>query len=267
MEKIRKNLIMVALTVLSLSLFTLSSCSEEDPTYAEPTISVEVLSNKPGAIQFLVAVTAPAGLKEVVVGDDVKSYSSKETSDIYTYTYSGSGNSLTFEVTDVKNRTQEKTVSVDAVQIVSENITADVSWTKDKKYLLKGNIFVTNNAKLTIQAGTVIFGDKVSKGALIIERGSQLLAAGTAAEPIVFTSGAPAGFRNYGDWGGLVILGKAVNNQSANVNIEGITAGTLGQYGGSSDTDNSGTITYVRVEFAGIALSTDNELNGAWKCR
>lgn len=253
---------MLAFSALALSLVTLSSCSDEDPVYAEPTISVEVLSNTPGAIEFLVAVTAPAGLKEVVVGDDVKTYTAKETSDIYTYTYSGASNALTFEVSDVKNRIKEKAVTVDAVQIINANITADATWTKDKRYLLKGNIFVNNGAKLTIEAGTVIFGDKVSKGALIIERGSQLIAAGTATEPIVFTSGAPAGFRNYGDWGGLVLLGKATNNQSANVNIEGITAGTAGQYGGTVDNDNSGTITYVRVEFAGIALSTDNELNG-----
>ncbi len=263
MKKLKRILAMSALFAVSLSLFTLTSCEDPaEPVYAEPTISVEVLSAKPGEIIFLVAVTAPAGLKEVVVGDDVKTYTPTETSDIYEYTYTGSSNSLTFEVSDVLDRTAEETKSIQPVEIVSANITADASWTADKQYLIKGNIFVTNNAKLTIAPGTVIFGDKVTKGALIIERGSQLLAAGTAVAPIVFTSSAPAGFRNYGDWGGLVILGKATNNQGGNVNIEGITAGTTGQYGGTTDDDNSGTITYVRVEFAGIALSTDNELNG-----
>lgn len=145
---------------------------------------------------------------------------------------------------------------------VSANITTNTTWTADKKYLLKGNIFVTNNAQLTIEAGTVIFGDKVTKGALIIERGSKIFANGTEAKPIVFTSVAPANFRNYGDWGGVVILGKATNNQGGNVNIEGITSGSNGQYGGSDDADNSGVFKYVRIEFAGIALSTDNELNG-----
>jgi hypothetical protein len=262
MEKLKRNLVMTALALLSLSLFTLTSCSEDDPAYAAPTIATEVVNNTPGAIELLVAVTAPAGLKQVAIGDDVKTYTGGETSDIYTYTYAGTSSSLTFEVTDSKNRTAEATAEVEPVTIVAANITADASWTKDQKYLLKGNIFVTNNAKLTIEAGTVIYGDKVSKGALIIERGSQIIAEGTAAAPIVFTSSAPAGFRNYGDWGGLVLLGKATNNQSANVNIEGITAGTLGQYGGTTDDDNSGKLTYVRVEFAGIALSTDNELNG-----
>jgi hypothetical protein len=262
MKKLRKNLALSALIAASISLFTLSSCDNEELVYAAPTISVEIASSMPGEIKLLVAVTAPAGLKEVVVGDDVTTYTAGETSDIFTYTYEGSAPSLKFEVTDVLSRTAEETVAIEAVEIIAANITADASWTADKKYLLKGNIFVTNNAKLTIAPGTVVYGDKVTKGALIIERGSQILAAGTPAAPIVFTSIAPAGFRNYGDWGGLVILGKAVNNQNVNVNIEGITAGTNGQYGGAVDNDNSGTLTYVRVEFAGIALSTDNELNG-----
>lgn len=262
MEKFRKSLVMFVLSALSLSILTLSSCSDdEDPTYAEPTIAVEVMSSTPGAIQLLVAVTAPAGLKSVIVGDDEKTYDG-ETSDIYTYTYEGASSSLTFEVTDTQDRVAQEVVSIEPTEILTENITADATWTKDKKYLLKGNIFVTNNAKLTIQPGTVIYGDKESKGALVIERGSQILAGGTAAEPIVFTSSAPAGFRNYGDWGGVVLLGKATNNQNTNVSIEGITAGDLGKHGGSTDDDNSGTLTYVRIEFAGIALSNDNEING-----
>jgi hypothetical protein len=263
MEKIRKSFLTLVLSALSASLLILSSCTEkEEAVYSAPTISAEIVSLAPGSIQFLIAVTAPAGLKDVAVGDNIKTYTPDKTSDIYTYTYTGTATSLTFTVTDIKGKTASKTASIKPIQVVDANLTADASWTSEKQYLLKGNIFVTNNAKLTIAPGTVILGDKVSKGALIIERGSKILAAGTATQPIIFTSSAPAGFRNYGDWGGLVILGKATNNQSANVNIEGITAGTLGQYGGTTDDDNSGTITYVRVEFAGIALSTDNELNG-----
>ncbi|HEX5172453.1 MAG TPA: T9SS C-terminal target domain-containing protein [Cyclobacteriaceae bacterium] len=263
MKKIRFTLLMITTTVLSLSLFTLSSCDEtKDPTYAEPTISADIKSATPGAVEILVAVTAPAGLKTVEVGDDSKSYTSDQTSDIYTYTYTGTASSLTFLVTDVKDRQAETTVALEPFEIVSADITTNTSWSKDTKYLLKGNIFVNNNAELTIEAGTIIYGDKVSKGALIIERGSKIIAEGTATSPIVFTSSAPAGFRNYGDWGGLIILGKATNNQGENVNIEGITAGTKGQYGGTADDDNSGTLAYVRVEFAGIALSTDNEING-----
>jgi hypothetical protein len=145
---------------------------------------------------------------------------------------------------------------------LSGNISSNTTLEATKKYILKGNVFVLSGAELTIQPGTVIFGDKLTKGSLIIERGAKIHAAGTAEKPIVFTSSAPKSFRNYGDWGGVVILGKAINNQSENQNIEGITAGGNGQYGGTADDDDSGELQYVRIEFAGIALSTDNELNG-----
>jgi hypothetical protein len=153
---------------------------------------------------------------------------------------------------------------------ITEIITANTTWTADKKYLLKGNIYVQAPAELTIEAGTIVFGDKLTKGALIISRGAKIHATGTATKPIVFTSNAPKSFRNYGDWGGLVILGKAQNNQSADQAIEGISAptGDNGKYGigtataGTTENDNSGELQYARIEFAGIALSTDNELNG-----
>ncbi len=149
---------------------------------------------------------------------------------------------------------------------VNANITSNTSWTKDKKYLLKGNIYVESGAELTIEAGTVIFGDKVTKGALIVSRGAKIHAIGTETLPIVFTSAAPQTFRNYGDWGGIIILGKAQNNQSQDQTIEGISAptGDNGKYGGNGTTenDNSGELQFVRIEFAGIALSTDNEING-----
>lgn len=146
---------------------------------------------------------------------------------------------------------------------LSGTISSNTTLSASTKYLLKGNVFVASGVTLTIEPGTVIFGDKVSKGSLVIERGGKIEAAGTESNPIVFTSNAPVGYRNYGDWGGLIILGKAKNNKSENQAIEGISADSgAGKYGGSTDNDNSGTLTYVRIEFAGIALSTDNEING-----
>lgn len=130
--------------------------------------------------------------------------------------------------------------------------------TKDKKYLIKGQVFVRAGAVLTIEPGTVIFGDKASKGTLVIDKGGKIIADGTAAAPIVFTSGQPAGTRDRGDWGGLVILGNAPVNQPDPA-IEGITPAVI--FGGTNNADNSGILKYVRVEFAGIELTPNNETN------
>ena len=146
---------------------------------------------------------------------------------------------------------------------VSGDVTANTTWSADKIYLLKGNVFVTGNATLTIQPGTIIKGDKATKGALIITRGAKIMAVGTADKPIVFTSSIAAGARKEGDWGGVIILGKAQNNVGTSVAIEGISDATdKGKHGGTDNADNSGTIKYVRIEYAGIALSPDNEING-----
>lgn len=146
---------------------------------------------------------------------------------------------------------------------VSGDVTASTTWSADKIYLLKGNIFVTNNATLTIQPGTIIKGDKATKGALVITRGAKIMAVGTADKPIVFTSSIAAGARKEGDWGGVILLGKAQNNLGTSVPIEGISDATdKGKHGGTDNADNSGTMKYVRIEYAGIALSPDNEING-----
>lgn len=130
--------------------------------------------------------------------------------------------------------------------------------TKGNKYLIKGQAFVRAGVVLTIEPGTVIFGDKGTKGTLVIDRGGKLIAEGTAAEPIVFTSSLPAGSRDRGDWGGLVILGNAPVNQSSPA-IEGISPAVI--FGGTDNADNSGSLKYVRVEFAGIELTPNNETN------
>jgi hypothetical protein len=148
---------------------------------------------------------------------------------------------------------------------ISTNMTLDAS----KKYLLKGFVYVTKGATLTIPAGTVIMGDKTTKGTLIITRGSKIDAKGTSNNPIIFTSSQAAGSRREGDWGGIVLLGKAPVNPNGGVaKIEGGLTPTAGgtedeyvYFGGNDANDNSGVITYARIEFAGIALTPDNELN------
>lgn len=130
--------------------------------------------------------------------------------------------------------------------------------TKDKQYLLKGQVFVRDGQTLTIEPGTVIFGDKGTKGTLIIDRGGKIIAEGTVSEPIVMTSALPAGQRDKGDWGGLILLGHANQNQPDPA-VEGITPAVY--FGGNDDADNSGVLKYLRVEFAGIELTPNNETN------
>lgn len=124
-------------------------------------------------------------------------------------------------------------------------------------YHLKGWVYIRDGAKLTIEAGSVIKGDKETKAALIVERGGQLIAKGTAASPIVFTSELPKGQRKPGDWGGLIVCGKAKNNQGEQ-QIEG---GPRTKHGGDNNADNSGILSYVRVEFAGFPFEKDKEIN------
>ncbi|MFO0594958.1 MAG: hypothetical protein U0228_06630 [Myxococcaceae bacterium] len=145
---------------------------------------------------------------------------------------------------------------------VTADITTDTTWTKDHVYILKQLTYVTG-ATLTIQPGTTIAGDAAS--ALIVSRGAKLVAAGTASEPIVFTSSLPAGQRGsvQGDWGGLVFLGRAViNTMGGEGNAEGLVDDPKNKYGGTDDAYDCGTLKYVRVEFAGRPLSANNELNG-----
>lgn len=129
---------------------------------------------------------------------------------------------------------------------------------KKGTYLLKGWVYVRPGAELTIEAGTIIKGDKQTQAALIIEPGAKLYAEGTKDAPIVFTSEEAKGSRKPGDWGGLIICGKAKNNQG-DMQIEG---GPKTHHGGNDDSDNSGIIRYVRVEFAGYPFQIDREING-----
>jgi hypothetical protein len=150
------------------------------------------------------------------------------------------------------------------VQTVQDSISTNTTWTNNKQYLLKGFVYVTSGATLTIDSGVIIKGDKNTKGTLIIERGAKIIAKGTATAPIVFTSNQPAGARSYGDWGGLIICGAAPTNWTAGqAQVEG---GPRSFYGGTNANDNSGTLQYVRIEFPGVAFSPGNEVNGLSLC-
>lgn len=156
--------------------------------------------------------------------------------------------------------------NVRATETLSSIISADKTLYSNVTYQLSGKTYVTNGATLTIQPGTRIEGlyssDNTMASALIITRGCKIMAQGTADQPIVFT----AQNGQKGGWGGLVILGKAVVNQGTECAIEGIDASTAPEgvdihFGGTNDNDNSGVLSYVRVEYAGASIAADNELN------
>jgi hypothetical protein len=149
-------------------------------------------------------------------------------------------------------------INVPTSTTLSGNITSTTTLTSDKEWVLKGYVYVTDGAKLIIQPGTIIKSDISEKGALCIERGAQIVAEGTASKPIIFTSGRPVGERTPGDWGGIVILGRAKTNRTSEPTIEG---GIGRAYGGTNDLDNSGILKYVRIEYAGIAAMPNSEIN------
>lgn len=159
--------------------------------------------------------------------------------------------------------------TVDSTTLNSSSISGNVVLTRTTTYLMKGFNYIENGGSITIPAGTVIKGDFETKGTLIIKRGAQIFASGTADCPIVFTSEKPAGQRNTGDWGGIIILGRAAINTATGVDsaeIEGFGAGLGPVYGGQPvvNNDNSGVFRYVRLEFPGVNLTgvSGNEING-----
>ena len=136
----------------------------------------------------------------------------------------------------------------------------------DTIYVLTGLYYVEPGFTLTIQPGTVIKGDFTTNGTLIVTKGAQIFAQGTPQKPIVFTSRQAPGLRAPGDWGGIIILGDAPCNK-VNPLIEGglilgnCTGGST-TYGGNDPSDDSGVLSYIRIEFPGYRFQTNNEVNG-----
>jgi hypothetical protein len=161
-------------------------------------------------------------------------------------------------------------------QIVKQgNITVSETWTNNNIYLLDGWVYVKAGATVTIQAGTIVKGDFLTKGTLIIERDAKLICEGTVDMPIVFTSQKSVGQRSYGDWGGVILCGRASTNWAASVangttDGEGIVEGGVGTiYGGGltpNDLDSSGVLRHVRIEYPGVAFQPNSEINGLTLC-
>jgi hypothetical protein len=264
------------------------ACNNDDPKPGAPTITLDqaAASATPGTTATAkVTITAPGGAQTLILAGGVtntitldgKTTAFDQNVDVAVPANAviGSTISVVISVTDKNNLTSSPetfTVTVgdpNPVVEISGNITANQTLVAGKNYLLKSQVFVKSGVTLTIPAGTVIKGDKVTKAALIVEPGGKLVCNGTAANPVVFTSAQPANARDRGDWAGVLILGSAWVNQETKPSIEGITPSVL--YGSSkaegatpttNANDNSGTLTYVRIEYAGIELTPNNETNG-----
>ena len=159
---------------------------------------------------------------------------------------------------------------IDSTTLVDGHYTTNITLVNTKQYIIKGFVYMEKNTTITIQQGTIIYGDFNTKGTLIIQRGAQIIALGSPVSPIVFTSRKPAGQRATGDWGGVILLGRSGVNTVAggdSAAIEGLPPEVLpAYYGGQprNDADNSGIMRYVRIEYAGINLTgvSGNEING-----
>lgn len=259
------------------------------------------------------SVTAPSGVTSMVANDEVTltfgvetpagyasanvtatggtavittqpAAGSTEGDVVVTFT-SGTANtagSVELEVIDAEGNEGKGTAILDVTDEVeiSENITANVTWRTGNTYILAGRIAVVDGVTLTIEPGVVVKGQAgttVNASALIIARGAKIMADGTAAEPIIFTSVAdqiePGEIQSpnllpsvNSLWGGLLIMGKAPISVSTNEDefqIEGIPADDEnGLYGGTNPTDNSGVLRYISIRHGGSDIGEGNEING-----
>ncbi|MBI1223132.1 MAG: T9SS type A sorting domain-containing protein [Bacteroidetes bacterium] len=147
------------------------------------------------------------------------------------------------------------------------DITSDMTFSRDTMYELHGLVYVKNNATLTIESGTVVLGglapDNSNATALVVYTDGKINAVGTPTQPIIFTSAKKPGEREYGDWGGVVLMGKAPINKVDPLYENGVIPGT---FGGNEPAHSSGTMKYCRIEFAGYPFEANRELNSLTLC-
>lgn len=279
------------IAIASVLAFTWA-CDDEEAAPEGPSITApeaaDVLVGEDAEVTF--AVTIPGGYKSssVTVTGGTAEVTSEPAANatsgdiVVTFTSDAAAGDASIEitVTDKNDKVDTETASLSKGNqvTVSANITANTTWKAGRVYVLAGRITVVNGITLTIEPGVIIKGQAGTGSnatALLIARGGKIMAEGTAAQPIIFTTVAdeiePGMIKSpnldptlNGLWGGLIVLGKAPISASANeIQIEGIpTSDTNGLYGGSDAADNSGVIKYVSIRHGGSLIGSGNEING-----
>ena len=292
--KIQLNKLQYLFIALLAISFAMVSCDPEDePVGDVPSINLSSVStaNSIGSeVSTVLNITAPEGLTSVVVLKNGAPFLTEEvsgspTSHEWEFNYTidggiGSAINITFQAVDELDRASASslfTITVTAkpiVDIAAGNLLGEHSWSSDTIYRINGFVrvgrdepqegggFINETGVLNIEAGTLIIGDKETKATLVVQRGSKIFAIGEKNNPIVMTSEQPVGLRLPGDWGGLVMCGRTVNNQGASVQLEG---GYGAWHGGDKALDDvsesSGEIRYLRIEYAGVPINPNEEIN------
>jgi hypothetical protein len=276
-----------AFAIAVSALLMMQNCNEEDPTVvptvklsaatgtANPGEEVKVTATVSGATSL--SFTATGGL--TIPTNPAPVPDGAETMEL-TFTIPATatiGNSFVVVVTASNDKginSAPETFTITAgTTILTGVMTANTTLRKGKSYLISSTFIVPSGLTLTIEPGTVVKGDKATKGVLIVKQGGTIMANGTATDPIVFTSSQPVLERDKGDWGGIVIMGDAFVNQTAKPAVEGLTAPTndptfynygtpsISDASAGNNTQNSGTLRYVRIEYAGNELIANSETN------
>lgn len=262
-------------TPLALAaLVAMAACDEENPVDPGPEVPVQPVvqsvTETGGALVISWAAVAGADAydvqrQEATGGATFSTIASDQTGTSYTDNTATAGTTYNYRVI-AKNSAGSSTPSdplpgeIGVMEVaLSGSIAGSVTLNADTTYIITGVVTVDSGAVLTIPAGTLIKGSTVvTPSALMVRQGGQIFSNGTATDPVVMTSDAPVGQRARGDWGGLVINGYSQCNFPAD---DCVGEGASGPYGGNILDDNSGSITYTRIEFAGFEVSFGNELN------
>ena len=275
-----RRLLFVVSCILAGSIFVMSCTKDPEPT-PDPALAITSISPGAGNAGAVITITGtgfdgttPAS-NSVTFGTTTATVLASTPTTIVTQVPGGITGNFPITVSRTGKGTVTSTTQFNVtttlakpVVTISGIITANTNWTANNIYLLTDFVYVASGATLTIAPGTVIKGDKLSKGTLVIEPGARINAQGTASNPIIFTSNLAPGLRNLGDWGGLVICGRAPHNLATGVtdvnNLPIVEGGARTRVSALTPdpADNSGVLSYVRIEWAGVALSPNNELNG-----